>query len=108
MRTIRYRKISHGCCRWAIWNECSRLIANAVIYYNAAISSRVLRQRQVAGDKAAVDILKGISPVAWQHINLFGRFEFNKTGKVDLEALVKVFDEPECWTRMIQEELVEA
>src|SRR3954454_1540896 len=28
-----------------IWNECSRLIANAVIYYNAAITSRVLKQK---------------------------------------------------------------
>jgi hypothetical protein len=35
-------------------------------------------------------------PVAWQHINLFGHFEFNKRGKVDLAALVKVFDEPDC------------
>lgn len=87
-----------------IWNECSRLIANAVIYYNAAISSRVLEQKQANGDQKAVGIIKGTSPVAWRHVNLIGRFEFNKTGKVDLDALVKVFEEPECWTRIMQEE----
>jgi Tn3 transposase DDE domain len=42
----------------------SRLIANAVIYYNVAISSRVLEQRPAAGDQKAVKILMGILPVA--------------------------------------------
>jgi len=89
------------------WNECSRLIANAVIYYNAAISSRVLERKQAAGDNETVEVLKGISPVAWQHVNLFGRFEFSKRGKVDLAALVKVFDEPECWTRITRQNVQE-
>ena len=48
-----------------------------------------------------------LSPVAWQHVNLYGRFEFNKRGKVDLAALVKVFDEPECWTRITQQNMEE-
>jgi TnpA family transposase len=91
-----------------IWNECSRLIANAVIYYNAAITSRVLKQKEAEGDQKAVEVLIGISPVAWQHVNLFGRFEFNKMGKVDLDALVKIFEEPECWTRIMQEERLES
>jgi TnpA family transposase len=90
-----------------VWNECARLIANAVIYYNATIASRVLEQKQAAGDDETVELLKGISPVAWQHVNLFGRFEFNKRGKVDLAALVKVFDEPQCWTRITQQNLHE-
>ena len=90
-----------------IWNECSRLIANAVIYYNTAISSRVLERKQAAGDNETVEVLKGLSPVAWQHVNLFGRFEFSKRGKVDLAALVKVFDEPECWNRITQEKIEE-
>jgi hypothetical protein len=53
-------------------------------------------------------IRSGISPVAWQHVNLFGRFEFNKMGKVDLDALVKIFEQPECWTRIMQEERLES
>ena len=62
-----------------LWNECSRLIANAVIYYNTALLSRVYAQKQGAGDQAAMDIIKGVSPVAWQHVNLFGTIEFSQT-----------------------------
>jgi Tn3 transposase DDE domain len=45
-----------------IWNECSRLIANAIIYYNTLLLSRVYEQKAAAGDLEAIDILKGISP----------------------------------------------
>jgi len=55
-----------------IWNECSRLIANAVIYYNTLLLSRVYAQKQAAGDHAAADIVKDISPNAWQHVHLIG------------------------------------
>ena len=78
-----------------------------MIYYNAAISSRVLEQKQAAGDDGTVDILKGISPVAWQHVNLFGRFEFNKRGTIDLATLVKIFDKPECWVRITRQNMQE-
>jgi TnpA family transposase len=46
-----------------IWNECSRLITNAMIYYNTALLSRVYEQKRAAGDREA---MAGISPVAWQ------------------------------------------
>ena len=71
-----------------IWNDCSRLIANAIIYYNTALLSRIYDQKRAAGDKAAIEVLKGMSPVAWQNVNLFGTFEFSP-GKVsvDLDAL---------------------
>lgn len=71
-----------------IWNDCSRLIANAIIYYNTALLSRIYDQKLAAGDQAAIDILNDISPVAWQHINLFGNFEFTpeETG-LDLDKV---------------------
>ena len=32
--------------------------------------------------------LRGISPVAWQHVNLFGSFQFSDAAsKVDIDAL---------------------
>ncbi|MDE2280617.1 MAG: Tn3 family transposase, partial [Xanthomonadaceae bacterium] len=62
-----------------IWNECSRLIANAIIFYNTALLSKVYAQKAAAGDQEAIAILRGISPIAWQHINLFGTFEFDET-----------------------------
>ena len=53
-----------------IWNECSRLIANAVIYYNTLLLSRVYVKKQAAGDHVAAEIVKEISPNAWQHVHL--------------------------------------
>jgi TnpA family transposase len=87
-----------------IWNECSRLIANAVIYYNTALLSRIYARKQAAGDLEALEILRHISPVAWQHINLFGRFEFTQTGsRVDLDALAERFNDPDFWSRALRE-----
>jgi hypothetical protein len=88
-----------------IWNDCSRLIANAVIYYNMSILSRILELKKAEHDQVALDILKGTSPVAWQHVNLFGRFEFNKSGAaVDIDALVEYFDHIDFSVNTLQEQ----
>lgn len=58
-----------------IWGECSRLLANCIIYYNASILSNMLAYREANGIDS--DSLKHISPVAWQNINFYGRYEFN-------------------------------
>jgi hypothetical protein len=53
---------------------------------------------------AAIDILKHISPIAWQHINLFGRFEFTQTeSRIDLDALAKRYNDPDFWNRALRE-----
>ena len=71
-----------------IWNECSRLIANAIIYCNTLLLSRVYEQKLTAGDQEAIRILKGTSPVAWRNVNLIGNFDFTTgTSLVDIEAL---------------------
>lgn len=49
-----------------IWGECSRLLANCIIYYNASILSNMLAYRERNGQDS--DMLKQISPVAWQLI----------------------------------------
>jgi TnpA family transposase len=88
-----------------LWNECSRLISNAVIYYNTLLLSRVYAQKQAADDKEALAIIKDISPVAWQHINLFGTFEFSpSTSNVDIDALVVRYADPTYWHQAIQDE----
>lgn len=61
-----------------LWNECSRLITNCIIYYNATILSNLLSHKEKTGDNQGTDLLKQISPIAWQHINLHGRYEFSK------------------------------
>jgi hypothetical protein len=59
-----------------IWNECSRLIANAIIYYNTLLLSRVYEQKLAADDQEAIKILRGTSPVGWRDVNLIGNFDF--------------------------------
>ena len=73
-----------------LWSECGRLIANCILYYNAQILSGVLDHREQLGDVQGVDGLKQISPVAWQHVNLYGRYEFRKfSDSIDLDAIVQ-------------------
>jgi TnpA family transposase len=88
-----------------VWNECSRLITNAIIYYNTALLSRVYAQKQSAQDQAAMEVIHGMSPVAWQHINLIGQFEFSAAdSKVDIDALVERYADPDCWNKTLQPE----
>jgi TnpA family transposase len=88
-----------------IWNECARLITNAIIYYNMALLSKVYAQKAAANDQQAMTIIRGISPVAWQHVNLFGTFEFSPTeSTVDLDALAARYSEPGYWNQVLQEE----
>jgi hypothetical protein len=60
-----------------LWNECSRLITNIIIYYNTSLLSRVYEQKQATGDQEAQAIIESVSPVAWQNVNLFGNFEIS-------------------------------
>lgn len=80
-----------------VWNECARLVANAIIYYNAYLLSSILEEKEKLGDKEALELLKRISPIAWQHINLSGMYDFSLKGKLDLEKLLSImmksFDE---------------
>lgn len=71
-----------------IWEECARLIANCIIYYNANILSNMLEYRDRKGLDS--DALKRISPVAWQHINFYGHYEFNKYPEpVNMDAIIQ-------------------
>jgi len=62
-----------------VWHECTRLIANAIIYYNTLLLSCVAEQKRAAGETEAVALLTGVSPVAWHHWtcsqtgNVFGK-----------------------------------
>ena len=85
--------------------DCTVTPTNAVIYYNMALLSKVYEQKSAANDQQAMAIIQGISPVAWQHVNLFGTFEFSPAGsKVDLEALAARYIDPVYWSKVLQEE----
>jgi len=86
-----------------VWNDCSRLIANAVIYYNTKLLSQVYEQKLAAGDLEAVAAIRRMSPVAWQHVNLFGTFEFSdEEFIVDMAALVARYDDESFWKQATQ------
>ncbi len=87
-----------------IWNECSRLLTNAILYYNTALLSKVYEQKVAAGDQEALNLLRGISPCAWQHVNLFGAIEFlRRTSKVDLDVLAARYTDPTFWGKVLHE-----
>ena len=72
-----------------ISNQCARLIANAIIYYNSAILSRLLTRYGPSPGVKALAMIKKISPAAWRHIHLNGRYTFRDNGQViDLDAIV--------------------
>jgi TnpA family transposase len=74
----------------AISNECGRLIANVVIAYNSIVLSMLLNRCQTAAEKQKfLDLLRKISPVAWQHIHFLGHYLFrNDRQPIDLEAIL--------------------
>lgn len=72
-----------------ISNQCARLIANAIIYYNSAILSHLLTKYEASGNAKAVELITQLSPAAWRHILLNGHYTFQNGGKIiDLAALL--------------------
>ena len=58
-----------------VWNECARLVANAIIFFNSYILTRLLEQMEEENKTDMVGRIKKVSPIAWGHINLGGRFK---------------------------------
>ena len=86
-----------------VWNDCSRLIANAVIYYNTKLLSAVYQQKLATGDQEAVAFIRRMSPVAWQHVNLLGSFEFGDEDPiVDMQALAAHYADSAFWHQATQ------
>ena len=72
-----------------ISNQCARLIANAIIYYNSAILSHLLTKCEAIGNAKTVALITRMSPAAWRHILLNGHYTFQSGGKmIDLDALL--------------------
>lgn len=60
----------------AVWNECARLLANCVLYYNASMLNRWKEQSDRNGEVQKSEFIKQLSPAAWTHVNFQGRYEF--------------------------------
>jgi len=72
-----------------ISNECGRLLANAIIYYNSAILSALLEKYEATGDEEALALYKATSPVGWQHVHMNGRYDFHGGQAIDLDAIIR-------------------
>jgi len=68
-----------------IWSECSRLLCSAVIYYNSFILSELMKDLP-ENERA---IFSKISPVAWNHINIYGRYVFSSSNELDIDSIIR-------------------
>jgi TnpA family transposase len=81
-----------------IWNECAGFITNSIIYYQAYILSALLTQKEKTDRKEEADIIKRISPIAWQNVNLLGRFEFHKPQTVvNIDEMISLIEQKTVW-----------
>jgi hypothetical protein len=51
-------------------------------------------------ETTAADIVKEISPNAWQHVHLIGAFNFEQAeSQIDIDALAARYDDPDFWNQ---------
>jgi hypothetical protein len=73
-----------------LWNECARLLTNAIIYFNSLILTRLLEHFEAEGDDKKLEIIQQVSPVAWHNINLNGTYSFNfEQNLLDLDEIMQ-------------------
>lgn len=74
----------------SLWYECSRLIANCVIYFNSYILSLLVEKYEKENNTERLDDIKHCSPVAWTHINFNGSYTFSFDGeKLDIYEVLQ-------------------
>lgn len=77
----------------AVSNHCGRLIANVVIAYNSVLLSGLLSRSLTTSNEKALDLLRRISPAAWQHLHFLGHYAFrDKRTPIDLESILAGID----------------
>ncbi|MBX2840621.1 MAG: Tn3 family transposase [Flammeovirgaceae bacterium] len=60
----------------------TRLLADAIIYYNSWLLSALMDKKK--NDKKAIEKIKRISPIAWRNVHIHGRYNFSDT-KIDID-----------------------
>lgn len=74
-----------------ISNECSRFIANCILHYNALILSKIYEVQEKLGNEEALEFIRRLSPIAWRHIILNGRYEFSSIPfDIDLDKIIAI------------------
>lgn len=71
------------------WNDCARVIANCIIYYNSALLSSLIEQFEKRKEPKVVEMISNLSPVAWSHIQLAGKYSFgDEKMSIDIEKML--------------------
>jgi hypothetical protein len=66
------------------------MVRAILIFYNASILSRLLEDQERTSDTQGAEATKKIAPIAWQHINLQGRYEFQKApDALNVDAIIR-------------------
>jgi TnpA family transposase len=56
-----------------LWDQCTRLVASIILYYNAYILNHLYLNAKSQAEK---DVILALSPGAWIHINMLGYYRF--------------------------------
>jgi len=76
-----------------IWNECMRFIALLIIYYNMSLLSKLVGMNKAKGNKEAITYLASISPIASQHLNFSGLYQFSEErSEIDVDEVVALME----------------
>ena len=75
----------------AQWNECGRLIASSIIYYNSVILSELKNTFERKQDKKTTKLISQLSPIAWSHVSLMGFYSFEglEVQAIDVDQLLE-------------------
>ena len=64
-----------------------------MIYYNAMLLSQLWERKSHNGDLQGAALLSQVSPVAWQHINVYGRYEFSRgPAAINMQEIIEELD----------------
>ena len=58
------------------YHECNRLACNMIVYYNSYILAQFLLEKSKKNQSEQIKALKQVSPIAWRHINFYGKYNF--------------------------------
>ena len=75
-----------------VWNDATRLPANAMIYFNTYLTSQILDHHRQHDNQDQIELIRKVSPVAWRHVNFYGTYDFNKSTKLDFDSTLQSSD----------------
>lgn len=70
---------------------CNQIICNAVAFYNSYLLSLFFDEKLEQQDYEQIDMLKRVSPISWHHINLYGKYDFDKNNSKFDQSLADNF-----------------